>query len=99
MKTIKISDEIYEKIKGFVEDKPIKALTDLIGETYTFWCTRYIYHGKVKEVTKDYVVLENAGIVYETGELDSKSASDLQKLPNNCFIMVQSIESFQKMNW
>ena len=101
MKKIEISDEIYEKIKDIIkqEDTLVKDLSELKGKLYTFWCTRYIYHGVVKEVNKSFLTLENASVVYETGEFSAKSASDIQKLPYDCNIMIQSIESFQKMNW
>lgn len=101
MKTIKVSDKVYSKIKDLLKDEDalVKDLGDLKGKLYTFWCTRYIYHGVVKAVNRNYLTLENASIVYETGEFSSKSASDIQKLPYDCNIMLQSIESFQKMNW
>lgn len=101
MKTIKVSEKIYNKIKDLLveEETMVKDLSELKGKLYTFWCTRYIYHGVVKEVTKSFITLENASIVYETGELTSKTVSDAQKLPHDCNIMIHSIESFQKMNW
>lgn len=102
MKTINISDETYEKIKDKLtqdEVKPIKELKDLVGQTFTFWCARYIYHGEVKEVNSTYITLKNAGIVYETGELDAKEASDLQELPNEVQILWSAVESFTKMRW
>ena len=102
MKTIKISDETYEKIKDQLkkaEVKPINDLKDLVGKTYTFWCARYIYHGKVKTVNATYIELTKAGIVYETGELDAGSAKDRQSLPNNVFVMRNAIESFYKPEW
>lgn len=101
MKTIKVSEKIYSKIKDLLkeEDELVKDLSQLKGKLYTFWCTRYIYHGVVKAVNKSFITLENASIVYETGEFSSKSASQIEKLPYDCNIMLQSIESFQKMNW
>jgi len=102
MKTLKISEETCEKIKNQLEDeevKPIVELEDLVGHTYIFWCARYIYHGKVKAVNSSYVTLEDAGVVYETGELGGDSAKDIQVLPHDGHVMIQSIESFTKMNW
>ena len=103
MKTIKISDKTYEKIKdqlkGSEEVKPIENLNDLIGQTYTFWCARYIYHGTVKAVNDTYITLENAGVVYETGELDAKKPSDLQELPHECYVLIQSVEAIIKVRW
>jgi len=101
MKTIKISEEVYEKIKDIIkeEDSLVKDLSELKGKLYTFWCTRYIYHGVVKEVNKSFITLENASVVFETGEYNATNASDIQKLPHEANVMIQSIESFQRMNW
>ena len=95
---------MYAKIKDIVEkeqskEKDFKNLQDLVGQTYTFWCARYIYHGRVKSVNSSYIVLEDAGIVYETGELNASMATDLQALPNNCQIAWGAIESFTKLKW
>jgi len=102
MKTIKISDETYELIKDQLDEtetKPIEDLNDLIGQVFTFWCARYIYHGKVKAVNSTYITLTDAGIVYETGELNAKNASDLQDTPNEIQIMWNAVESFTKLKW
>lgn len=101
MKTIKVSESIYEKIKDLIveDESPLRDLGSLVGKLYTFWCTRYTYHGVVKSVTKTFITLENASVVFETGEYSAKTAADIQKLPYDCNVMVQSIESFQKMNW
>ena len=72
---------------------------DLIGQTFTFWCARYVYHGTVKAVNENYITLENAGIVYETGELGSDSAEDLQELENEAYLPIYAIEMFTAMNW
>ncbi len=101
-KTITISEETYEAIKDQLtaeEAKEINNLKDLIGETYLFQCARYIYHGKVKTVTSDYIELESASVVFSTGTYDATEAEDMQKLPNNAFVLRQSIEAFYQMNW
>jgi hypothetical protein len=101
-KTLEISDETYEKIKSQLtqdEAREIKNLDELVGETYCFQCARYIYHGKVKTVNSDYIELEKAGVVFETGDYSNTSPSDRQALPHNVFVMRGSIESFYKMNW
>ena len=71
-----------------------KGLTALLGERVTLFCVNYIYTGKLIGVNDDCVLLENAGIVYETGELNNKSWKDCQSLPNNWYVSTQSIESF-----
>lgn len=102
MKTLKVSDETFEKIKDQLKEgevKPIKEMKDLVGQVYTFWCARWIYHGKVKSVNTEYIVLENASVVFETGDYGNSEASDIQSLPNDFQVMIQSIEGFTKMNW
>lgn len=103
MPTIEISETTLEKIKEQLgEDfkmKEINNLEDLIGETYLFQCARYIYHGKVKSVNSDYIELEDAGIVFETGDYNKKEPEDRQALPYNVFVLRQSIESFYKLKW
>lgn len=54
----------------------------------------YIYTGKLVGVNDTCVLLEDAGIVYETGELTSKTWKDMQKLPNDWYVSIASIESF-----
>lgn len=104
MQTLKVSDETYEAIKDQLgsDDKVVKLAEeyeDLIGQTFTFWCARHIYHGTVKAVNDSFITLEDAGIVYETGELNEKKASDLQELPNEVYIPLYAIEMFTAMKW
>jgi hypothetical protein len=103
MPTLEVSDETLAKIKEQLGDeleiKEIESLDDLIGETYLFQCARYIYHGKVKSVTTTYIEIENAGIVFNTGDYSNTSPEDRQALPHNAFVMRQSIEAFYKMKW
>lgn len=103
MPSIEVSEETLSKIKEQLGDefqvREINNLEDLIGETYLFQCARYIYHGKVKSVNSTYIELENAGVVFETGNYDKKEPEDRQSLPHNCFVMRESIESFYKLNW
>jgi len=102
MPTLNVSEDTLQKIKdqlGELEIKEIENMEDLIGETYLFQCARYIYHGKVKAVNSDFITLEDAGVVFETGAYDNKEPEDRQKLPYDVKVMRQSIEAFYKMNW
>ena len=103
MPTIEISEETLEKIKEQLGDdfkvKEIESLNDLVGETFVFQCARYIYHGKVKSVNSTYIELEDASVVFNTGDYDAKEAEDKQALPHNVFVMRQSIEAFYKLKW
>jgi hypothetical protein len=101
-KTITISDETWEKIKDQVKEeggKEVESLDELVGKVYLFQCARYIYHGKVKKVTSDYIELTDASVVFETGSYDSKEAEDAQKLPNNIYVMRNALEAFFALRW
>lgn len=71
-----------------------EGLVGLLGERITLFCLNYIYTGKLAGVNEDCVLLEEAGIVYETGPLTDKSWKDMQKLPGNWYIRIAVIESY-----
>ena len=71
-----------------------EGLVSLMGQRVTFMCGVYFYTGKLVGVNDACVELEDAGIVYETGPFDTKIWKDMQKLPNNWFVQIASIESF-----
>ena len=101
-KTIEISDETFEKIKDQLTDEEVEEvnnLEDLVGKKYAFQCARYIYFGKVKTINAIYIELTDASVVYDTGELKAKEASDKQELPNNVFVMRNAIENFYRPKW
>ena len=90
----KIKEQLQEE-----EVKPINNMEELIGATYCFQCARYIYHGKVKSVNSDFIELEEASVVFETGSYEGSAAEDKQPLPEGVKVMRQSIESFYKLKW
>lgn len=71
-----------------------EGLESLMGERVTLFCLNYIYTGKLVGVNASCVLLEDAAIVYETGELGSKTWKDAQKLPGNWYVQIGAIESF-----
>lgn len=77
-----------------VEEVDGEGLIALMGEDVTLFCFGYIYAGKLVGVNDKFVKLENAHIVYETGSFDEKKFKDAQKLPNDHYVMISSIESF-----
>lgn len=81
-------------MKKIVEEVSGEGLEKLLGERITLFCCRYIYTGKLTGINDTSVLLTNAGIVYDTGELTSDSWSDMQALPNDWYVAIQSIESF-----
>lgn len=71
-----------------------EGLEALMGERVTLFCLNYIYTGKLIGVNASCVLLEDAAIVYETGELTDKKWKDAQALPGNWYVQVGAIESF-----
>lgn len=81
-------------MKKIVEEVNGEGLDKLLGERVTLFCCRYIYTGKLVGVNETCVLLQDAGIVYETGALDTKDWTDMQKLPRDWYVQMASIESF-----
>lgn len=74
-----------------------EGLTALLGERITLFCLNYIYTGLLTGVNDTTVLLKDAVIVYETGELTSKDWKDAQKLPSDWYVQISSIESFGRL--
>lgn len=81
-------------MKKLVEEVNGEGLDKLIGERVTLFCMNYIYTGKLSGVNETCVLLTDAAIVYETGELNSSDWKDAQPLPNDWYIQISSVESF-----
>ena len=73
------------------------GLDALLGERVLLLCGNYFYAGKLTGVNKTFVVLEDPGIVYETGEWSAAAYKDMQKLPaKEWHVRIQWIESYGK---
>lgn len=81
-------------MKVMVKEVQGEGLVSLMGQRVTLFCGIYIYTGTLVGVNETCVKLEDAGIVYETGELTTKSWKDMQKLPNIWYVQSSAIESF-----
>lgn len=81
-------------MKMLVEEISGEGLEKLIGKNVTLFCLNYIYTGKLKGVDASCVLLSEAKIVYETGELTTKEWKDAQELPNEWYVQIGAIESF-----
>ena len=81
-------------MKKLVEEVENEGLISLMGERITLFCLNYIYTGKLVGVNDQFVKLEDAAIVYETGSFEEKEWKDAQKLPKPVYVMIQTIESF-----
>lgn len=81
-------------MKRLVEEVNGEGLEKLIGERVTLFCMNYIYTGKLSGVNETCVLLTDASIVYETGELTSSAWKDAQPLPNDWYVQLSAVESF-----
>ena len=81
-------------MKKLIENVEGEGLIGLMGENVTLFCSNYIYTGKLLGVNETCVLLENPKIVYETGELTSKSWKDAQPLPGKWYVQLSAVESF-----
>ena len=87
------------KMKVLVNEVENEGLESLLGKIVTLWCGVYIYTGRLVGVNSTCVKLENAAIVYETGEFSAKKWKDAQSLGvDSWYVQVQAIESFGVMN-
>lgn len=81
-------------MKKLIEEVEGEGLLSLMGLRITLFCINYIYTGKLVGVNTDCVLLRDAAIVYETGELTTKEWKDAQPLPNDVYVSTNAIESF-----
>ena len=81
-------------MKKLIEEVSQEGLDKLIGERITLFCMNYIYTGKLSGVNETCVLLTDAAIVYETGELTTKDWKDAQPLPHDWYVQLSSVESF-----
>lgn len=73
------------------------GLDSLLGEKVLLLCGNYFYLGTLIGVNKTFVELQDASIVYETGEWSAASYKDAQKLPPYpLHVRIQWIEAYMK---
>ena len=75
-----------------VEDS---GLISLLGKKVSIMSVVYHYAGTLVGVNDTCIELEDAGIVFETGEFSNKEYSNYQKLPTkSVFVQTATIEAF-----
>ena len=78
-----------------VQEIPDEGLKKLLGERVTIFCAVYIYTGKLVGVNDTCVLLEDAGVVFETGAFSNTNWKDCQKIPGSSwYVQRNMIESF-----
>jgi hypothetical protein len=77
-----------------VVDVEGEGLVSLLELRVTLYCMNYIYSGKLVGVNSTFVKLEDAEIVYETGDFAEKSWRTSEKFPKDWYVQTAAIESF-----
>jgi len=77
-----------------VQEVEGEGLLALLGKRVLLMCLNYFYEGDLVGVNDTCVLLEDAGIVYETGKWSEKSWADRQQLPGPHYVQISAIESF-----
>lgn len=78
-----------------VEEVEGEGLIALMGESVLVYCLSYIYAGTLTGVNDEFIKLEDAKIVYETGDFSKSGYTDAQALPKKVvYIMKKNIEAF-----
>lgn len=72
-----------------------EGLISLMGEKVILFCLNYFYAGTLVGVNDDCVLLEDGGIVYETGAFSDKSWKDFQKI-GSVYVRIGMIEAFAR---
>lgn len=76
----KVVEKVTEMQETIVESDVVEFV-ELLGKQVCLFCAIYVYAGTIVGVNGKHVVLENAGVVYETGAFSAKDWKDFQKLP------------------
>jgi len=71
-----------------------EGLSKLMGERVTLFCMNYTYTGKLVGVNNTCVLLEDAAVVFETGDFSNGEWKDAQELPHDWYVQTATIESF-----
>ena len=76
-----------------------EGLEKLLGQNVLIMCMNYSYAGKLIGVNKTFVLLEDAGIVFETGPFGDAKFKDFQKFPvKEWHVSTGAIESYGLSN-
>lgn len=74
MRTIEVSEETYEKIKGdldVTETFDVSDYSDFIGKSFYFRTITYHLIGKVKKIVGSFLFLESASWIADSGRFEN----------------------------
>lgn len=77
-----------------IQEVDDEGLIGLMGQRVVLFCANYIYSGVLNGVNDTCVLLNDAGIVYETGSFSDKQWKDYQKVGDQIYVTTPSIEMF-----
>ena len=83
-------------MKKLVEQVDGEGLEGLLGETVTLLCANYFYNGKLVGVNETCVLLEDAKIIYFTGDWSASAWEAAEALPGPWYVQTGFIESYGK---
>jgi len=82
-------------MKVLTETKDNEGLEGLLGKTVLLMCANYFYTGKLVGIGDFCVKLEEAKIVYDTGDWSNEEWKEAQSLNIKSFyVQINFIESF-----
>ena len=100
MRTINISDETWEKIKDQVtqeESVDVSKIEDMVNKSFLFRTVTYHLVGKVKKIFGNFLELENASWVADSGRfMNAIKEGKLDEVEpvGTAFINLQSVTDF-----
>ena len=82
-----------------VQEVEGEGLESLLGQYVLIYSINYLYSGKLMGVNTHDILLEEASIVYDTGDHFAKSFARAEPLPSPLYVRIAAIESYQKRNF
>jgi hypothetical protein len=92
--SFKLTKEFSVKKLVKVEEVADEGFLALMGQCVTIFSLNYIYAGTLVGVNDKFVKLENAHIVYETGPFTDKKFKDAQKVSDELYVQLATVESY-----
>ena len=96
------TEELRDAIKKLKEQQPgniVEAedgLESLLGQQVILFGVNFNYGGKLIGVNDKFVLLENGGIIFETGAFDLAKWKDFQKVSDKLYVRTSMIEAYSK---